>query len=290
MNALRKSICVEDDSYLSFLSPAKVNLFFRVLYKREDGFHEIASLYQAISLFDTLYFKKSGSPRLTCTDPTLACDETNLVAKAEHLFRKHTGITEPVHIHLRKKIPMQAGLGGGSSNAATALFGLNRLFGEPVTESDLCEWAKTLGSDVAFFLSSGTAYCTGRGEKIEELQHPLPELHFSLAKPVGGLSTPLVYRHCDVARLSSVDPASTLEGFLMGDPHYYNDLEQSAFSLMPSLREVKEALLVSGFSHVVLCGSGSAFFCLGTSKEKISLPLQFFTGKSVQRRYGRWYE
>ncbi|MES2198630.1 MAG: hypothetical protein V4489_00475, partial [Chlamydiota bacterium] len=114
---------------LSFLSPAKINVFFKVLRKREDGFHEISSLYQAITLFDTLQIRLSAKDEFTCSDPSLSLDHTNLVNKALNLFRKKTGSSDQFSIHLDKKIPMQAGLGGGSSNAATALWAFSKLLG-----------------------------------------------------------------------------------------------------------------------------------------------------------------
>jgi 4-diphosphocytidyl-2-C-methyl-D-erythritol kinase len=252
---------------LSFFSPAKINLFFRVLHKRDDGFHEIASLYQAITLGDVLHVKKAKQDHLACSDPTLAMCENNLVCRALSLFREKTGIVDPVHIHLEKNIPRQAGLGGGSSNAATTLWALYKLFGLSPSIAELEQLGSSLGSDVPFFFSSGTSYCTGRGEKLLEvsLKDSFYETSFWIAKPLLGLSTPEVYSACNPSLFSPQDPLKTLDSFTSSsDPFFYNDLEEAAFFVLPELKNLKKSLLESGFDQVVMSGSGSSFFCLGS--------------------------
>lgn len=155
-------------------SPAKINLFFRVLKKRDDGYHEIASLYQAIDLGDTLNITLNECDELSCSDPSLQTDESNLVLKAAALFRKKTALALYIKVHLHKQIPIQAGLGGGSSNAATTLWALNKLANCPASFQDLALWSCELGSDVAFFFSKGAAYCTGRGELFSSLDNFAP--------------------------------------------------------------------------------------------------------------------
>lgn len=136
---------------LTLKSPAKVNLFLRIVGKRPDGYHELASLFQSISLYDLLHFTPSTQDVLTCTDPSLPIDKTNLIWKAVDLFRKKTNLHTFVKVHLEKNIPTQAGLGGGSSNAATTLWALNQLCGKPATDLQLSQWAGEIGSDVSFF-------------------------------------------------------------------------------------------------------------------------------------------
>lgn len=269
---------------LILFSPAKVNLFFRVLHKRGDGYHEIASLYQSLSLGDCLQIARADEDRLSCSDPLLPCDSTNLVLKAASLFRKKTHLPIFAQFHLIKSIPIQAGLGGGSSNAATALWGLNELAGRPATLQDLQLWGAELGSDIPFFFSKGTAYCEGRGEKIQEV-------NFSqiadgwIVKPAIGLSTPLVYKQTRVDRLPKQDPIKALEKCL-----FFNDLEYAAFELAPSLASLKQRLLTSGFKHVLMTGSGSAFFCTG-KEEALMIPhTQFYRVKFIRRQEGQWYE
>lgn len=250
---------------LSFFSPAKINLFFRVLYKRDDGFHEIASLYQAIDLGDWIQIGKAQQDHFTCSDATLAMCDNNLVVKALYLFRDKTRILDPVMIHLDKKIPREAGLGGGSSNAATTLWALYTLFGLKPCLSELQELGACLGSDVPFFFSSGTSYCTGRGEKLQDvmLQEVFYDTSFWIAKPSFGLSTPAVYKACNPSLLFHRDPQESLQSFISSDPVFYNDLEEAAFSLCPKLSKVKNTILASGFTQVIMSGSGSSFFCLG---------------------------
>lgn len=244
------------------LAPAKINLFFQVLGKREDGYHEIASLYQAIDLFDRLFFSPSSQDLLTSTDPTLPLDESNLIIKALHLFRKSHPVP-PLHIHLEKNIPIEAGLGGGSSNAATTLKALNQIAGFPLPSEKLLEIAALLGSDVPFFFSNGCAYCTGRGEKFTQTSLPTP-LSGWIVKPDFGLSTPLVYK-----ALKPEDYSIKKNEILF--PLFFNDLEKGAFRLSPKLKEMKQEL-EQDFKTVVMTGSGSAFFCLqGSPKKRIGM-------------------
>lgn len=255
-----------------FKSPAKINLFFRVLRKRSDGYHEIASILQAIDLFDTLEFTQCDFDSLTCSDPDLPCDESNLVIKALRIFKSQFPLPFGVKIHLEKKIPCQAGLGGGSSNAATTLWALNELVGSPASLPQLMAMGASLGSDVSFFFSSGTACCTGRGEIIDSHQL-LEPLEGWLAKPPFGLSTPLVYKETRVEELP------TREGL------FFNDLEPAAFRLEPRLKEFRGNLEKMGFNSVTMTGSGTAFFCFGKGKEGKDL-IPFL---SVQRDAGCWY-
>lgn len=223
--------------------------------KRPDGYHDIASLFQAIDLFDRLFFSFSSQDELTCTDATIPCDGANLVSKALAQLRKRISVPA-VKIHIEKHIPIQAGLGGGSSNAATALWGLNELMGCPLTENHLIEIGATIGSDVSFFFSSGTAYCTGRGEILEPFSLPEPLTGF-VAKPAYGLSTPLVYSHTSVQELPPRDLIAALKAY----PQFFNDLEVPAFKLEPRLAVLRDELRRS-FAEVVMTGSGTAFFCL----------------------------
>lgn len=223
--------------------------------KRPDGYHDIASLFQAIDLFDRLSFSFSDQDQLTCTDPTIPCDATNLVSKALAQFRKWVPVSA-VKIHIEKHIPIQAGLGGGSSNAATTLWGLNELMSRPLTQNHLIEIGATIGSDVSFFFSPGTAYCTGRGEILEPFTLPEPLTGF-IAKPAYGLSTPLVYKHTPVEELPPRDPIAALKDY----PQFFNDLEIPSFKLEPRLIDLRNELKKS-FEEVVMTGSGTAFFCL----------------------------
>lgn len=256
---------------LTFISPAKINLFLRILGRRPDGYHELASLFQAIDLHDTLTFTLADTDHLDCSSSIIPTDRSNLIWKAVDLFRRKTGLPFAIHIDLEKRIPIEAGLGGGSSNAATTLWAVNELLGRPASEDQLTQWSGEIGSDIPFFFSSGTAYCTGRGEIVKSLSHlsrptrqPDGADEFIwIVKPQQGLSTPQVYGRLDLPALEPRDPLVALTEFANGTPYYFNDLEEAAFVSMPSLRLFKQHLLDSGFEFVMLSGSGSSFVCIG---------------------------
>lgn len=243
-------------------SPAKINLFLRIIGKREDGYHELASLMQTISLHDKLCVELATHDQLSCSNPDIPHDHSNLILKAADLFRRKTGLKFGLKAHVEKNIPVQAGLGGGSSNAATTLWGLNQLCGFPAQTSDLMTWSAEIGSDIPFFFSQGTAFCTGRGEFVEN-QPPLTATSIWIVKPLFGLSTPKVYGALDLNKLNQLNPSFLLQSFKSSSPCYTNDLETSAFSIMPELEMIKLKLLDQGFETALMCGSGSSFFCLG---------------------------
>jgi 4-diphosphocytidyl-2-C-methyl-D-erythritol kinase len=272
-----------------FFSPAKINLFFKILKKREDGFHEISSLYQAVNLFDILHIKQADEDLLTCSDKSIACDSSNLIFKAIELFRKKTSLKFHIHVHLEKNIPIFSGLGGGSSNAATILFALNKLFKRNVLEETLRNWSSEIGSDIAFFFSTGSAYCTGRGEIIKSLP-PLKKFPPSfIAKPSFGLSTKEVYQKVDLSKLEKKDPEKMLCSF-QKEGDYSNDLEIFAFEINPSLLKIKKNLLDIGFKQVFMTGSGSALVCIGDIKNPILKDVKFYPIVNIQRKKEAWYE
>lgn len=282
---------------LTLQSPAKINLFLKIIGKRPDGYHEIASLFQAIDLCDTMHFKLSEKDTFICSDPSLPTNETNLVIKARELFRRKTGLMDCVSIHLEKHIPQQAGLGGGSSNAATTLWALNQLCGSQATAELLVEWGAEIGSDVSFFLSHGTAYCTGRGEKLLPLA-PLPPQSLWIAKPAVGLSTPKVYAGLKLEaenqlKQAFVDTEELLAKFTSPTSNaklpVFNDLEVPAFQLAPQLAELKQKLETFGFSSVLMSGSGSAFFCLGSGNLPALPGLDTYHCKFINRSPEKWY-
>ena len=272
---------------LKLSSPAKINLFLRILYKRSDGFHELASLFQAIDLMDTLHFSLSTQDHLTCSDPSLPTDSTNLVLKAADLFRRKTGLGFGLKVHLEKNIPHEAGLGGGSGNAATTLWALNELTGRQATYKDLISWSSEIGSDISFFFSQGTAYCTGRGEIVQTKQ-PVT-LKTWIVKPEKGTSTPAVYSKLKVAALPARDPLVALDSFYSSAPHFFNDLEAPAFEVYPDLNEIKKKLLKAGFETVLLSGSGSSFFCIGNASLPPLPNCRCYEAASIQRPFDSWY-
>lgn len=268
---------------LRFFSPAKINLFFRVLGRRPDGFHEVATLMQAISLGDTLFVQPSTKESLTCTDPALPCGPSNLILKAARLFQEKSNTEIKCEFHLIKRTPIEAGLGGGSSNAATVLYALNQLTGNKIEIETLKNWAASLGSDVPFFFSNGTAYCTGKGEQIVE-KPASQKSHFWIAKPKEKLSTPEVYRALDLQLIPKRSPLEALENNI-----FFNDLEYSAFQLCPRLPFLREELYNLGFKKVTMTGSGTAFFCFGPVSSPSLKEVNFYPVEFLQREKEKWY-
>src|ERR1044071_7135812 len=190
-------------------SPCKVNLLLNILGKRPDGFHELETVFHPVNVCDRLEFKRGGSGiQLTCSNPTLPTDPTNLVHRAATAFLQTARISDGVRIHLEKIIPLAAGLGGGSGNAATTLLGLNELFGAPLNLDQLHAVAVSLGSDVPFFLQTKPALATGRGEQIQPL-NAFPALRgtvFLLVHPGFGIATAWAYEN--LARFRSEEHTS----------------------------------------------------------------------------------
>lgn len=272
---------------LKLLSPAKINLFLRIVNKRPDGYHNLSSLFQTIDLADTLSFEFHSTDILTCTDAELSVDANNLVLKALRLFRQKTGFSKNLKIHLEKKIPMQAGLGGGSSNAATTLWALNQLSNLEISNQQLGEWGAEIGSDVAFFLSCGTAYCTGRGEIIQEI-NTLPSQSLWIVKPAINQSTPAVFKQLKVS--TEAETNQDLEAILTQKFAYFNDLEKPVFEINPALNELKHYLYSCGFKTVLLCGSGSSFFCLGSGQLPLSDDITVYKANFINRTQACWYQ
>lgn len=285
----------DDENYydLSLFSPCKINLFLRILNKRPDGFHNLASLFQTVGFGDVLHLKlldSSGDDAakkdvFDCNMPGVPKDKGNLVLKAIHLMRKKTGMTDKFfEANLIKQVPAQAGLGGGSGNAATAMFGVNELLGRPASDEELIKWSGELGSDITFFLSKGTAYCTGRGEILTPINPPFPsgQTKVCIIKPKVGLSTPQVFKALDYEKLSKLDPKEyLLKEFLdhgyddmeeVSSDAYLNDLENPAFEVVPLLRTLKEDLIDCGFTHVLMSGSGTSIFGIGGIDEETGYP------------------
>jgi 4-diphosphocytidyl-2-C-methyl-D-erythritol kinase len=211
----------------AWLAPAKINLFLEVLGKRADGYHELVTLMAPIGLYDTLYFSPQQEGRLACRWATpegpkrpasshslldsqldsncgpasghplgdLPPEKENLVYRAVALLKERAGVEAGAAMRLVKRIPSAAGLGGASSDAATALFAANEGWGLHWPRSRLMDLAAELGSDLSFFLGRGPALCRGRGERIEPVAG-LPRLHVVVARPPSGLSTARVYAHC----------------------------------------------------------------------------------------------
>ena len=242
------------------LSPAKINLSLRILGKRPDGFHEIETLMAKLpGLADEITITPAESFSFTCDNPHLPTYGGNLIVKAVEALTAESGETLPYHIHLEKQIPHGAGLGGGSSNAATTLLALNPQLAKPLSAEKLHSLAASLGSDIPFFLYAGAAFCTGRGENIAPAESP-PALPVVLFKPRFSVPTPDAYRNC-----LNAEP---LSGIRYGEQHcggltLINDLEKAVFAKHRYLAELKHWLIHRRDTKAALMsGSGSTVFAI----------------------------
>lgn len=262
------------DGGVEALAPAKLNLYLEVLGRRPDGYHEIETLMVAVDLHDRLSFvdDPSGAITLWCDDPGLPTDQNNLVMKAAARLKSVTGHGRGASIRLSKVVPAQAGLAGGSSDAAATLVSLDRLWRLGMSTDRLAEVAGAVGSDVAFFLHTPAAVCRGRGERVESV--PLERaLHFVLVCPPIGLSTADVYRKLSPPeRPRSIGPvlaALAQGGTAALGRGLFNRLQPTAEALCPALGRVRSALEALCPSHLdghLMSGSGSA--CFGLARDR----------------------
>lgn len=234
---------------------AKVNRSLRVLGKRPDGYHELDTLFQTIDLFDDLSLEEDDRLTLSIEGGTLSADGSNLILRAAHALAARAGAVRGARLSLTKRIPVGAGLGGGSADAAAALLGLNALWGLGLPVEELQVVAASVGSDVAFFLFGGRARGTGRGELIEPLPDE-PDESVVLLVPPFGMPTPDVYRALGARPLPDPPPAAPPAEELPDR----NDLETAAERLRPELRALRASLLSAGAVSARLSGSGSALF------------------------------
>ncbi len=242
------------------LSPAKINLSLRILGKRPDGFHEIDTVMVKVpGLADEITIIPAAEFSFTCSDPTLPTDSRNLVVRATEALAKKSGQVLPFHIHLEKCIPHGAGLGGGSSNAATTLLALNGQLETPLPVAELHDIAAELGSDIPFFLYAGAARCTGRGEIITAAPEP-PNHPVIIFKPGFSVHTADAYRNCLDAEPIPTIPydSQRYDGLFL-----VNDLEKSVFAKYRYLAELKDWLLNRRDTKAALMsGSGSTVFAI----------------------------
>lgn len=261
------------DGVVECLAPAKLNLFLEVLGKRPDGYHELATVMVAVSLFDTLRLRDDPAGRITlsCDDPALPSGAENLVVRAAEALRRAAGIERGVRIDLRKSIPAGAGLGGGSSDAAATLAALDRLWNLQTPPDRLDALAGELGSDVPFFLHGPAAVCRGRGEKVEPFRLPAA-LHFVLVCPPVGLATAAVYH--GLTPPDRPRPIATVQKALAANDTaalgraMFNRLQPVAEALRPELARVRHTLEDLGplLDGHLMSGSGSA--CYGLARDR----------------------
>ena len=241
---------------------AKVNLTLAVGEKRPDGYHEVVSVMQRVSLHDTLTAEQTREGiTLTCSDPALPSGEENLVHRAASLFFRETGIAGGAALTLEKRIPSQAGLGGGSSDAASALLALRKLYAPALPDTELETMAAALGSDVPFCIRGGTQLATGRGEVLSPLP-PLTDGWFVIVKPTESFSTPAMYRRLDELPPACTPPLPPLQDGLPALAAGLFNRFEAAIPAGSAVWDIKARLAAHGALASLLSGSGSAVFGL----------------------------
>ena len=270
---------------LIFKSPAKLNLYLKVLCRREDGYHQIDTLFERIDLADHIFIELGTNEIvITCDDPNVPTDENSLLHNTVREFNKWSGQDLKVRIHVKKRIPVAAGLGGGSSNAATVLKGLNDLSEKPLKKEELIAIGRNLGSDIPFFINN---YRFGvgreRGDKVEKVTTDM-ELWHILIKPPFPVATKDIYDSLSAFSLTKdIGIDKMVNAFLKGDnsrnlaDNLCNDLQPIVLRKFPVLNEVISEIKKAGAMGVLLSGSGSTVFgifdkdCVEEAKNKLSL-------------------
>lgn len=260
---------------------AKINLTLDILGVRADGYHEVSMIMQAIELADTVELEKSSggiSLEMNTTKiiggENIPCDEKNLAWKAAIEFQKFCGENFGVKINIAKRIPMAAGLAGGSTDAAAVLRGMNRLYEKNLTDAQLCKIGEKIGSDVPFCIIGGTCLAEGRGEILTQLA-PIKKFDVVLAKPDGEISTPWAYKTYDDNPAKIHPPnAEIIKQFERGNydaafKNFSNALENVAIKKIPAIAELKSKMLTAGAKVALMSGSGPTVFAV-TDEHNVS--------------------
>lgn len=265
-------------------SPAKINLRLEILRKREDGYHELRTIFQKISLFDQLLFtlKKEKGISITTDQPRLPVGKKNLVYRAAQLMIERTGFQGGIHIQIEKNIPLGAGLGGGSSNAATTLKALNHLFEANLSKEELMGMGQEVGADVPFFFLKGAAIGSGIGEKLKEVR--LPNLWYILIYPNFEVSTAWAYRNYVLTnRKFQINLHQLPKTPKEVSKILWNDLEEVVSRKFPQILRMKEVLYDVGAQGALMTGSGPTVFGIfsgeGGAKEAFKKVKQIAKGK-----------
>lgn len=272
----------------AFLCPAKVNIFLKVLSRRPDGYHEIYSLMQPVSLYDVIEISLSpgSSTHVRCKGYGVPEGRSNLACRAAEAFLEKTGVDAGVDIHITKNIPIGAGLGGGSSDAAGVLMGMNAMTGSGLSDLDLMALGAGLGSDVPFFILRGPALASGRGEALRRVK--TPHCHYVLVNPSIHVSTEWAYANLDLTKkakdntltYSEADfsSAEKLAGILE------NDLEAVTAQRYPEIGLIKDALAGYGADGSLMSGSGSTVFGVFSDATRAQTAFE-----RIRKRFGGSY-
>ncbi len=280
-------------SETSFKLPsfAKINWILRIKGKRDDGFHELCTLFQTVSLFDNLSFYENQDLVLTCDAKHIPIDEKNLIIKAAKKLQEKFSIKRGAKIHLEKNIPAPGGLGGGSSNAAIALLGLAKLWNLAISLDELTEIGQTLGSDVPFFFFGGTAIGTGRGTEIIQVED-FSENQILIVTPSIDVPTAKAFALLDAPRLTNFDSKSILQicrsevqALNLRQSGLINDFENAVFKIEPEIERVKKKFFDLGAKHALMSGSGASVFAVFDSKEELQIAFDALQDEKTWRKY-----
>ena len=256
---------------------AKINLGLDVLGKREDGYHEVRMIMQTIRMYDQLDMKKSEEPgiHLTTNKNYIPVDESNLVYRAAKLMMDTCGITEGVSIHLHKVIPVAAGMAGGSSDAAAAFVGVNRMFHLGLTEEQLMERAVKVGADVPYCIMRGTALAEGIGEKLTRLPE-VPKCYVLIGKPGINVSTKTAYENLNLEGIGKHPDIDGLIGAIRNNDLYAmasrmeNVFEPGIIRQYPVIGNIKNLMEEKGALKAVMSGSGPTVFGIFDNRDKMA--------------------
>jgi 4-diphosphocytidyl-2-C-methyl-D-erythritol kinase len=268
---------------IELTSPAKINLGLYLLEKRPDGYHDILTVFQTIDLQDTITFQKTSTPSISITSEgfPIPLSEDNLISKAIRVFETRTGIQCGLQVHVQKRIPLGAGLGGGSSNAACALKAVNVLYNKGLDDKELESMGSEIGSDVPFFIRGGTAIGEGRGEKLTSITIP-DDFHIILLYPDFSVSTAWAYQNAKIsltkdqkmATFRSLFPKLPIHALPQG---LANELEDVVFQRHPLLADLKQELIRRDAFYASMSGSGSSVFGLFRTREAAESAHSFFS-------------
>lgn len=269
-------------------APAKVNLAVDVLGRRPDGYHSVSLVLQAISIMDEITITSNDSKKITvsCNAPGVPLDKTNIVYKSADRFFHHTGVENTgINIDIKKVIPSQAGLGGGSSDGAATVMGLNAMFNTHLRDKEMEEICAHIGADVPFFINGGTQLATGTGTDMEKL-HSMPECYMVVCKPDVNVSTKEAYDAIDAQSVKQFKYSDeVVKGIYMRSLNsvvtsMYNDFD--VFLNIPEVNEIKKIMYKHKAKGACMSGSGSAVFGVFSKEKYANSCVEFLKGKYDQ--------
>lgn len=284
------SRCVNKNSF-QLPAFAKINWFLEIQGKRADGYHEVCTAFQTVSLHDNLIFSENDQIELTCNTAGVPTNKNNLIIRAATKLREEFEIKKGAKIYLEKNIPSPGGLGGGSSDAAVALIGLVKLWDLKVDFERLCEIGVSLGSDVPFFFYGGTAIGKGRGTEIFPVQD-IAEKYLLIVTPDVSVSTAEAYKRLNAPNLTNEASKSILkiccvepEKGISQLSNPRNDFENVIFEIEPEIKRVKKRLLETGAKHALMSGSGASVFAIFENEETRQASLVALKNEQSWRKF-----